>query len=362
MNEIASLIGKQVILIRPGGELGIKSRRTRRRMISNLIETLKEYNNFILRFKIFEYRDRLILKLDDDSNINEFVDLISKTISGISSLSIAFVGSSNEQELLKDGLDFSKKKINPEGTFAIRVNREGNHPYKSLEIASKLGALLKTNIPNLKVDLDTPEHRIYLDIRGEYVFYYTDKILGIDGIPTKSQGKSLAIIKPNTNSLFAAWLMKKRGVEVIPIFFKTNKENYQDYIGKIKKEFYSNPCLIDISGFLNENQSELELCLLCQAYCEKIAEKIAQKENLTVIISPTCFNCKNEMMNLKALTFLEKNLDISVIRPIQMNYHGDKSLFQGIDNFSCCSYKTKIEIIKSSDKFYEININSDLKL
>jgi len=361
MNDLASLVCKQVILIRSGGELGVKSRRTRKRMVSNLIKTLKEYSGYNQGFKIFEYRDRLILELDDNTYINEYAESISKTISGISSLSIAFVGSSNEEDLLKFGLTFSKKNINTEGSFAVRVNREGKHPYSSLEIASKLGALIKAKIPDLKVDLDTPENKIYLDIRGDYVFYYTDKIVGIDGIPTKSQGKSVAIIKPNTSSLFAAWLMKKRGVEVIPIFFKTDKKNYLDYMHLITKEFSPNSYLIDISGFLNENQSEFELCLICQLYCEKYAEKFAQRENLTTIISPTCFNCKNETMNLKALTFLEKNLNISVIRPIQMHYYGDRSLFQGIDALACCTYKTKIEIIKSNDKTYNLNINSDLE-
>lgn len=361
MNGLASLVSKQVILIRPGGELGIKSRRTRKRMISNLKKTLKEYSSINQGFKIFEYRDRLILELDDDSYINEYAESISKTISGISSLSIAFVGSSNEKDLLNFGLTFSKKIIDAEGSFAVRVNREGNHPYNSLEIASKLGALIKTNIPNLKVDLANPDYKIYLDIRGDFVLYYTKRIIGIDGIPTKSQGKSLAIIRPNTSSLFAAWLMKKRGVEVIPLFFKTDKENYIDYMHLIMKEYFPNPYLIDISKFLSENQSEFELCLLCQFFCEKYAEKIAHRENLMTIISPTCFNCKNEIMNLKALTFLEKNLEVSVIRPIQMHYFGDKSLFQEIDALPCCTYKNKIEIIKSNDKPYEININSYLE-
>ncbi|MHA1331390.1 MAG: hypothetical protein ACTSR2_09955, partial [Candidatus Hodarchaeales archaeon] len=189
-------------------------------------------------------------------------------------------------------------------------------------------------------------------IRGKAVFYYTEKILGIDGIPESSQGKSIVIIKPNSSSMLAALLMKKRGVHVLPIFFDTGKENQEEYINIIKRDLNKNIVVVDISRFLNSYKEFESLCMLCQVYCEGLAGNLAEKESVKTIISPTCFSCDNTSMSIKALQYLEEQSKITVIRPIQMQYYGSTKIFELIDKQVCCPFKKHInyELFEDFDK------------
>ena len=219
------LIGKDLLLIRMGGELGIKSRRTRRRMINvlrtNINALLKERE---LSFSIIDYRRRLLIDFNSPVIPQDVISHIAQRVSGISSLSQVFVSKSSEDDILTNGVQEAIKFFPPNSAFAVRVRREGTHPYSSMEIAARLGSkILDTNIPGLTVNLTTPQVEIFLDIRGGLTFIYSKTVYGIDGIPSTSQGTAVALIRPNANSVKSAWLMKKRGVNIIPLFFIKGK-------------------------------------------------------------------------------------------------------------------------------------------
>ena len=59
------LIGHDVVLVRLGGEMGIKSRRTRRRMTSILLRNIKNLlTQTGIKTNQFEFRGRLIVVHD----------------------------------------------------------------------------------------------------------------------------------------------------------------------------------------------------------------------------------------------------------------------------------------------------------
>ncbi|MFX0052006.1 MAG: THUMP domain-containing protein, partial [Candidatus Hermodarchaeota archaeon] len=256
------LIGKCVILIRIGGELGIKSRRTRSRMLMHLKRNIRSLLVQSQDFKITEFRDRLILYSNSDEHLEELAHTISTSISGVSSVSLALVVKSTEEDIISAGVSKAKAVIQPDTSFRVTTRREGNHPFSSMEIAAKLGEkILTTPIENIRVDLKAPDHQIYLDIRGPLTFIYTQIYHGIDGIPSQAQGTAIALVRPNFNSIFASWLMKKRGVQILPVFFKTGKpteNNFQDWI---QQEFGHPLKIMSIIPILQLYRDEQSLCL-----------------------------------------------------------------------------------------------------
>ena len=346
-NKVYSeLIGSNVLLIRMGGELGIKSRRTRRRMISllraNINELLKKAE---LTFSIINFRGRLLINFNPPVIPQNIILQIAQQISGISSLSQAFVIRSDEEEILANGVKLALEFFPPHSSFAVRVRREGLHPFSSMEIAAKLGRkILESDISGLKVNLTTPQVEIFLDVRGKLTFIYSEIIKGMDGIPSNSQGTAIALIRPNVNSILAAWLMKKRGVKILPLFFRTGKKSENIFIKYVEKYFSPIHAFIELKSFFALHKDEDNLCFYCQTICETICQNYISKGSVQTFISPTCFNHNGETISFKALSAMESQSNIVGLRPIQFGYHGNGPSIESLDDKTCCVYRDKLEI------------------
>jgi tRNA(Ser,Leu) C12 N-acetylase TAN1 len=340
------LIGYKVALVRLGGELGIKSRRTRRRMLTILkrnISSIIRDNN--LSHTLIEFRSRILIVLEDASKLDDIIGEIISKVSGISSISTALVLGSDEKEILEKGVIEARNIISLATSFAVRVRREGNHQYSSMDIASKLGSkILSTSKHDLKVDLTNPEVEIFLDIRSNLVFLYSKVIRGFDGIPSESQGKAVALLKPHLNSIVSAVLMKKRGVKVIPLFFKTGKKNEDKFISIIESTFGPIFSYVEIKDFLSLHSGNKFLCYYCQMICENHCRDLAENADIPIFVSPTTFDYNHESISFEALKKLEEKADISPLRPIQFGYFGEQFAFDSPDNSPCCGFREKVDI------------------
>ncbi len=347
----SNLIGRYVLLLRLGGELGIKSRRTRRRMISLLRSNLNSLlERFDLSYSIVDFRGRLLIAFSTDDFPRAIDKTITSQISGISSISRVFVSESSEEEILVNGVKEVKKYLLPQSTFAVRARREGVHAYSSMEIAAKLGSdILDSDILGLRVDLTNPDTEIFLDIRGNLAFIYSEINYGIDGIPSTSQGAALALLRPNINSILSAWLMKKRGVKIIPLFFKTEKSSEEKYVRYVESNFSPVLSFVDLKPLFDVFKAGKNLCFYCQYICETICRKYLSDEVVQAIISPTSFNFNDEFISLEALRTLESEVDITALRPMQFGFHGVEPSCENLPNTPCCEYQTKLAISLPKD-------------
>ena len=353
------LIGHRIALVRLGGELGIKSRRTKRRMLTilkqNISLIIKKYN---LTHTLIEFRGRILIVLEDTNQLDHISREIASNVSGISSISTALVLGSDENEILEKGVIEAKNIISLPTSFAVRVRREGNHQYSSMDIASKLGSkILSTANNNLKVDLSNPEVEIFLDIRSNLVFLYSKVIRGVDGIPSESQGKAVALLKPHLNSVVSAVIMKKRGVKILPLFFKTGKQNEDQFIAKIEDLFGPVFSYVDIKDFLRAHSTNEFLCYYCQMICENHCSNLVKTTDIQTFLSPTTFDYNHESITLKALKELEKISSISALRPIQFGFFGEDSTFGTLDRSPCCEFREQV-VINSPSKFKESILKS----
>ncbi|MHA2202420.1 MAG: THUMP domain-containing protein [Candidatus Hodarchaeales archaeon] len=339
------LMNKRVVLIRMGGELGIKSRQTRRRMVNLLMHNIKTILEEFSGYRIINFRDRLIVFHESKTELNEVAHRLINSISGISSISVAYVVQATEASMVSSGLSEALASVQPYRSFAVRVRREGDHPFSSMDIARELGAkILSSQLEGIKVNLDDPDFEISLDIRGSLAFIFTKTLRGMDGIPSKSQGTTMALIRPNLNSIIAAWLMKKRGVEIIPVFFRTGKSSEKDYLNYLESEFGQTPIDISIEDLLETFRSHPSLCLFCTIFCEQVCQKLATDQKITTIVSPTCFNYNSETISLEALKILEKKAFLSILRPIQFGFFNRGFEIEYLDQKSCCPHRSKVSL------------------
>jgi len=280
----------ELIIVRYG-EIGVKSPKVRRRFENKLIRNIKiklECEIEINQGRIFLYPE----------NFDESLEVLGKTI-GIVSFSPAVSTetdfSSIEQtidkyvdKLVSDGL-FSDKK-----TFAVRCRRVGTHEFTSQEMAGFCGSVVIKNT-NAPVNLSNPDFELFVEVRENKTYIYHEKIPGLGGLPVGTQGKVIALVSGGIDSPVAAFLMMKRGCEIIVLNFNnypyTPKSNEKVHKIVEKLEEYSPSKLkffeANYGEYLKnciEKANPRLTCVLCKSGMYKIAEKLAEQEDALAII------------------------------------------------------------------------------
>ena len=87
-----------------------------------------------------------------------------------------------------------------------------------MDIAVRVGeAVLNANQDRgIKVDIHNPNKEIFVEVRENQTFIFSEYCEGTGGLPMGSQGKVLVVLEKDTDAL-AAWLIMKRGCRAVAI-------------------------------------------------------------------------------------------------------------------------------------------------
>lgn len=218
----------EIIIVRYA-EIGLKAKKTRKYFESILIKNIKNaLKTKKIQHQIIKEWGRIYVK---SPQILECISVLKK-ITGIVSVSPVFKTESKPNSILKQSLEVSKILTNKK-SFALRVKRTGDHDFTSQEIAIKIGEKIvqKTKV---KVDLTNPDIEIFIEIRQNNSYIFTEKICGIGGLPYGTQGDVLVIIE-DFYSILAAWYLMKRGCK---INFLTNNKKFINDLESFTKNWY----------------------------------------------------------------------------------------------------------------------------
>ena len=291
----------ELILIRYG-EIALKSKYIRNRFESILVNNIKVSLDIEkIKYKIIKEWGRIYLYTN---SINRS-KLVLEKIFGITSFSPSLEINSNIYDITNKSIEFSKKFLDKEKKFALRVSRTGNHNFNSREIAVNVGNEIVKNT-QAKVDLTKPDIELFIEIRNKKTYLYTKKIRGVGGMPQGTQGKVLAVID-SLESILASWYLLRRGCKITFLNIdKSNKEKLEKFIS----EWYLNSKIInlekksDLIKLLNEKQN----IMIFDAYVigiileENISKSISDiyklKKNVNnLILYPLIALGKNEIIN-----------------------------------------------------------------
>ena len=89
-----------------------------------------------------------------------------------------------------------------------------------MEFNNIIGSFILKNT-DLKVDVHNPDIPIYIEIRCEGTFIYSNSIKGIGGYPVGIQGKGLLMLSGGIDSPVAGYLALKRGVSIECLYFES---------------------------------------------------------------------------------------------------------------------------------------------
>jgi len=223
------------VIVRLGGEIGIKAPWTRkhyeRRLASNIKATLKHYK--ISYSTLIRKSGRLYIKTRQAEDTAEKL----RHIFGVSSLSPATETSSNLNDVLNESLALAKSGFAHGKSFAVRCHRVGKHEYTSQNLCAQVGKLILTSLPELelRVDLKHPEQSLQVEVRDKNAYLFTKTIKGVGGLPLGTQPKLVCLLKSDMQSATACWMTMKRGCPPILVHVENSILRRHKGISDVKR-------------------------------------------------------------------------------------------------------------------------------
>jgi len=227
---------------------------------------------------------------------------IAADVFGVVSTSPAIRTDAAIEDTAKVCADIGADLIHDGESFAIRARRTGNHGFSSRDVAVGCGDAVWERLEsvgkNPSVDLTNPDKEIFVEMRQKHAYIFTETVKGVGGLPLGTQGKMVALVSGGIDSPVAAWLMMKRGVEIIPVYF--NAEPFSDEstckramecIEILQKwapgrpfDVYEIPFGDNLTAFLNTCDCK-NTCLLCRRTMYRVAYEIMKIKGASGIIT-----------------------------------------------------------------------------
>jgi len=198
-----------LILVRYG-EIGLKGTPVRRRFEHLLVADLQKalaYHG--AAHSVSTTRGRIFVEVDGPEEAGQAL----RRVFGITSFSPVEEVPAELPSIAAAAVEAAD--MGPGESFAIRASRTGSHAFTSQEVAVVAGQAV-VDATGAPVNLDHPDREIFVEVREQRAFVFTQKIPGPGGLPYGSQGRVVAIIE-DEEGLQAAWLMMRRGCTIIGV-------------------------------------------------------------------------------------------------------------------------------------------------
>lgn len=210
-------------------------------------------------------------------------------------------------------------------TFAVRAKRTGTRKYTSMQLAKLIG-----DIVNRKVNLSKPDVTIFVEVRGDDCYIYTEKIRGAGGLPIGTAGKVVCLVSGGIDSAVSAWLMMKRGCQIIALYADNTP-----YVGKLAMRRFLRVMEVlqgwsagwtipiftfdhgkNLERFLKDKHAPRKfVCLLCKRIMYRAANELAKKTDASAIVTGESLG-EVASQTLDNLIVLDEASELPVFRPL----------------------------------------------
>ncbi|RLE67173.1 MAG: tRNA 4-thiouridine(8) synthase ThiI [Thermoprotei archaeon] len=307
------------------GEITLKSSRTRWRfesiLVKNIMDALKREG--FDEYSVSRERGRIFIYFKNE-DLEEKAQEVLKRVFGITSISrVKETSFQSLEDIVLDAEKYFKKHV--EGKlFAVRARRTGEHPFTSMDIARKVGAVLLRYAKG--VNLNQPEVEVHIEVRGSKAYFFKDIVKAYGGLPIGSEGKVVALVSGGFDSAVAAWYLLKRGAQVDYVF--CNIGGLAHKVGvlsvvKILAEKWSygyNPRLhiIPFSRIIKEITSKTEegvFNVILKRFMYRVAEKLAKEHGAKAIVTGESLG-QVSSQTLQNLYVSSLAVDLQILRPL----------------------------------------------
>ena len=312
------------LIIARYGEIGLKSPKIRSRFEKKLVKNIKA----TFECEVDRNQGRLYLFPKD---FEEGIEKLNRAFGAVSytpATSTKTTFEDIDETLGKYAEELIAENILDENTkFAIKCRRVGKHDFTSQEMAAHCGGVVRDRIL-APVDLTNPDLTIFVEVRDDDTYIFHEKIRGPGGLPLGTQGKVVVLLSSGIDSPVAAYLMMKRGCEVIALHCNNDPfsgpkvtENFNLLVDQLNIYAKGTPIkrrVIDYGEYLTvakQKAPEKMTCVLCKSGMYRIAEKLALKLGADAIVDGSSVGqvASQTLSNILATRY---GVDVPILSPL----------------------------------------------
>ncbi|HEL2202239.1 TPA: tRNA 4-thiouridine(8) synthase ThiI [Streptococcus suis] len=229
---------------------------------------------------------------------------------------------------LKEAVVEIMQTIYKEGmTFKIAARRS-DHSFEldSRDLNQVLGDAVFTAIPNVQVQMKSPDITLRVEIRHDAAYISHEEIKGAGGLPVGTSGKGTLMLSGGIDSPVAGYLALKRGVEIEALHFASPPYTSP---GALKKAhdltrkltaFGGNITFIEvpfteIQEEIKEKAPEAYLMTLTRRFMMRITDRVREERGAMVIINGESLG-QVASQTLESMQAINAVTNTPVIRPV----------------------------------------------
>lgn len=331
---------KEIILVK-NGELVLKGL-NRCSFEDVLIKNMKRHLAPLGDFKFTKSQSTIMVEPEDaDTDLDDAAECLKKVF-GIAALSRAAVCEKDMNCIIKTALAYLEDELSGAKTFKVEAKRsDKKFPLKSPEICRETGGAILKKFNHLKVDVHNPEITVTVEIRDNYAFVRGNNIKGAGGMPTGTSGRAAVLISGGIDSPVAAYMMAKRGIELISVHFAsppyTSELAEMKVLDLLKKvSAYCGTITTYIVPFTEIQEAIRDYCpeeyftLVMRRIMMKISDRIARRQNCLALITGEsvgqvasqtiyalgCTDCASTLPVFRPCIGMDKDEIVSISRKI----------------------------------------------
>ncbi len=291
--EVSGVMPCDVIIVRYD-EIALKSPPVRGRFEKTLVNRIKTAlsQHDVPYSGITREWGRIFVHTDNTRG----ADVIARVF-GTASTSPAVTTGATIDAVAETAAQIGKDLVRDGESFAIRASRSGVHDFTSIDLGRVCGDAVSRCTPGSRVDLTNPDREIFIDMRQNRAYVYTKRVAGVGGLPYGSQGKMVALMSGGIDSPVAAWMMMKRGAEIVPLYCDLEEfgdpasaELARENVNRLKSWSYAGmkAYTVPYGSCLRAIREHCDLrttCVVCRRMMYRIGAAVAERENACGIIT-----------------------------------------------------------------------------
>lgn len=341
---------KEIILVK-NGELVLKGL-NRSSFEDVLIKNMRRHLSDLGEFTFTKSQSTIMVQAPDGVDLDEAAERLSKVF-GIAAYSRAAVCEKDMQSIVKTAREYLADELSLVSTFKVEAKRsDKKFPLKSPEISRELGGALLKSFNHLKVDVHNPDVTVTVEIRDKYAFVRGNNIKGAGGMPTGTSGRAAVLISGGIDSPVAAYMMAKRGIELVAVHFASPpytselaEMKVMDLLGRVSA--YCGTITTYVVPFTQIQEAIRDYCpeeyftLVMRRIMMKISSAIAQSQNCHALITGESLG-QVASQTIYALQCTDSAAALPVFRPCI-----------GMDKDEIIAVSRKIDTFETSIRPYE---------
>jgi thiamine biosynthesis protein ThiI len=308
------------------GELFLKSEPVKHHFIGRLLRnTGKALSASSLHYRFETPRGRILIH---GENPEEIARVVSR-IFGIVDVSICSRTGTRIEDICCEAVSLASSNLHAGMSFAVRAKRQHKAGLDSQELGTLIGSAVFDHIPGLRVDLDTPDYELFVEVRDFGGLVYDSRIAAPGGLPWGTQGRALALLSSGIDSPVATWLMMKRGCEITNLYLDAGRwagkdvtpaaiENHR----RLSLWCPGNPLSLVIADSepLYNRMEQLRIppryrCIICKRFMQHIAGCLMEREGALAVITGENLG-QVASQTLANLSVISEAVTVPVLRPL----------------------------------------------